>query len=105
MKALKEHQIQLSGRQVTYRLRSTTTARKIRVRVGPNGVEVVLPPGRKSEDVFAFLEQRKKWIIDQLERVDRMGGIRRPEQRQLARLRFSESHKGARREDKDTSAR
>jgi len=88
MKALKEHQIQLSGKQVTYRLRSSTTAHKIRVRVGPNGIEVVQPRGRKSEDVSVFLEQRKKWIIDQLERVDRMGCIRRPEQKAIGEITF-----------------
>jgi predicted metal-dependent hydrolase len=88
MKNAKEHQIQLSGRQVTYRLRSSTTARKLRVRVGPNGVEVVQPQGRKSEDVTVFLDQSKKWIIDQLQRVERMRGIWLPERRSIGEIPF-----------------
>ena len=88
MKTAKEYQIQLSGRQVTYRLRSSTTARKLRVRVGPNGVEVVQPQGRKSEDVAVFLDQSKTWIIDQLQRVERMRGVRLPERRSIGEIPF-----------------
>jgi predicted metal-dependent hydrolase len=85
---LAEREIQLCGRRVTYRLRSSTSARKLRVRVGPNGVEVVQPPGRKSEDVSVFLEQREKWIIDQLQRVERMRGIKHPEQKSVGEIPF-----------------
>jgi predicted metal-dependent hydrolase len=88
MKAAKEHQIQLPGRQVTYRLRSSRTARKLRVRIGPNGVEVVQPLGRGSEDVAAFLDRSKTWIVDQLQRVERLRGIRRPERSSIGELLF-----------------
>jgi predicted metal-dependent hydrolase len=88
MKTTEEYQIQLSGRQVTYRLRSSTTARKLRVRVGPNGVEVVQPQGRKIEDVAVFLDQSKTWIIDQLQRIERMRGIWLPERRSIGEIPF-----------------
>jgi len=88
MRVVKENRIQLPGRQVTYRLRPSTTARKLRVRVGPNGIEVVQPVGRKSEDVAVFLDRSKKWIIDQLQRVERMRGIRRPELRSAGEIPF-----------------
>jgi predicted metal-dependent hydrolase len=88
MKTAKEHQLQLAGRQVTYRLRSSTTARRLRVRVGPNGIEVVQPAGRKSEDVVVFLNRSEKWIIDQLQRVERMRGVWRPERRSAGEIPF-----------------
>jgi predicted metal-dependent hydrolase len=88
MKAAKEHQLQLAGRQVTYRLRSSTTARRLRVRVGPNGIEVVQPAGRQSEDVAIFLNRSEKWIIDQLQRVEGMRGVRRPEERSAGEIPF-----------------
>src|SRR5271169_4031456 len=88
MKTGTEHQIQLSGRQVTYWLRPSKTARKLRVRVGPKGVEVVQPAGRESEDVEVFLDQSKKWIIDQLHRVERMRSIRLPERRSIGEIPF-----------------
>jgi predicted metal-dependent hydrolase len=88
MKAAKEHQLQLAGRELTYRLRSSTTARRLRVRVGPNGIEVVQPAGRKSEDVVIFLNRSEKWIIDQLERVERIRGVRRPERRSAGEIPF-----------------
>lgn len=88
MTAVGEYQIQLHGRQVTYRLRSSTTARKLRVRVGPNGVEVVHPAARESEDIAVFLDRSKKWIIDQLQRVERMRSIRRPERRSVGEIPF-----------------
>jgi predicted metal-dependent hydrolase len=88
MKTTKEHHIQLPGRQVTYRLRSSTAARKLRIRVGPNGVEVVQPAGRKSEDVAVFLDRSTEWIVDQLQRVERMRGLRRPERRSVGEIPF-----------------
>jgi len=46
-------------------------ARKLRVRVGPNGVEVVQPAARNGGDVSVFLERNEAWILDQLQRVER----------------------------------
>jgi predicted metal-dependent hydrolase len=105
MKPATEHQIQLSGRQVTYRLRSSTTARKLRVRVGPNGVEVVQPTGRKSEDVPVFLDHSKKWIIDQLQRVERMRSIRLSERRSVGEIPFLGNLTKVRVETTETRAR
>jgi predicted metal-dependent hydrolase len=82
----KEYQIELPGRQVSYRLVSSRTARKLRV--GPNGIEVVQPAGRKSKDVKAFLDRSEMWIIDQLQRVERMRGIRRPERTSPGEILF-----------------
>ncbi len=88
MKAAAQHQIQLGGRRVDYRVVRSRAARKLRIRVGLNGVEVVQPSGRKHEDVSAFLNQNAPWILDQLRRVEGLHGVRRPEQRKTGEVLF-----------------
>ena len=70
--------IQLAGRQVDYRLIHSKAAKRLRVRVGPAGVEVVQPATRKSGEVEAFLHAHGEWIIAQLERVECLYPVRRP---------------------------
>ncbi len=70
--------INLQGRKVDYRLVRSRSAKKLRVRVGPGGVEVVLPPGRE-DDVADFLTSNGPWILDQLRRVERLRSVRRPQ--------------------------
>jgi predicted metal-dependent hydrolase len=65
-------QIELRGRRIDYRLVVSRSARRLRLRVGPNGVEVLQPANRTSDDISIFLNQHKAWILDQLKRVDRL---------------------------------
>ena len=88
MKAATQHQIRLGGRHVDYRVVRSKTARKLRVRVGPNGVEVVQPVARNAEDVSAFLDRNEVWILDQLQRVERLRSVRRPAQRRIGEILF-----------------
>lgn len=70
--------IDLGGRRITFRLVSSERARKIRVRIGIDGMDVIHPVGRDDDEVFAFLEANQTWIIAQVDRVDRMRVVRRP---------------------------
>lgn len=88
MKASTQHQIQLGGRRVDYRVVRSRAARKLRLRVGPNGVEVVQPAARNGDDVSAFVDRNGAWILDQLERVERLRSVRRPEQRRIGEILF-----------------
>ena len=72
--------IEIGGRRVDYLLVASRTARKLRLRVGINGVEVVRPPNRTETEVFAFLDKNEEWILDQLKRVERLRKIRVAEQ-------------------------
>ena len=72
----KDHQIKLRGRRVNYRLVLSRSARKLRVRVGINGVEVVQPANRTDEELSEFLGSNQDWILDQLQRADRLRKIR-----------------------------
>src|ERR1035441_7207943 len=80
--------ISLGGRQIEFRLVPSRTARKLRVRVGITGVEVVQPQDRGKEDVSDFLLTNGAWIVDQLQRVERLRGIRRPKHRTAGRILF-----------------
>src|SRR5665811_2036891 len=75
MLALNNYQIKLRGRRVDYRLVLSRSAKKVRVRVGLNGVEVVKPINRTDADILEFLDRNEKWIFDQLRRVDRLRKI------------------------------
>lgn len=68
----------VAGRQVDYRLVPSRSARKLRVRVGVSGVEVVQPEGRNGAQVSDFLQAHGNWILDQIDRIERFRKIRRP---------------------------
>jgi predicted metal-dependent hydrolase len=78
MKAVTLHSITVAGRQVDYRLIHSTKAKKLRIRVGVSGVDVIQPKERNGEQVSDFLEANGNWIVDQLDRIERFRTIRRP---------------------------
>lgn len=88
MKRIAHQQIRLSGRPVGYRVVHSPSARHLRIRVGPDGVEVVQPAGRDGEEVIAFLRRNEAWILDQLRRVERLRAVRRPGGRQVGEILF-----------------
>jgi hypothetical protein len=88
MKTATQHHVRLGGRRVDYRVVRSTAARRLRVRVGPGGVEVVQPAARNGEDVSAFLNQHEDWILHQLRRVERLRGVLRPKQRHAGEILF-----------------
>ena len=88
MKIATQHQVQLNGRRVDYRVVRSRAARKLRLRVGPSGVEVVQPPARNSVDVSAFLNRNESWILDQLLRIEQLRSVRRPAQRRPGEILF-----------------
>jgi predicted metal-dependent hydrolase len=73
--------IDLGGRRVDYHLVRSKTAQKLRVRVGLNRVEVVQPPDRDAQELESFLEDNQDWIINQLDRAERLSPIRKPLQK------------------------
>jgi hypothetical protein len=81
--------IQLAGRTVDYRLVNSDRAKKLRVRVGQGGVEVVLPVERSPLELQTFLENRQEWIFQQLDRIERMQRVRRPLKRNGQEIFFN----------------
>jgi predicted metal-dependent hydrolase len=88
MRTASQHNIQIGGRRVDYRIVHSATARKLRIRVGPNGVEIVKPAARKSEDIANFLDRNVSWLLDQLKRVEQLRRVRKPEQQPAGKILF-----------------
>jgi predicted metal-dependent hydrolase len=83
-----QHRIRLGGRLVDYRLIRSKAARKLRVRVGPNGVEVVQPGTRNDEEVVEFLVSNGNWVLDQIDRAERLRSVRRTVQSPVGAILF-----------------
>ena len=80
--------IEIDGRHVDYRLVPSKSARKMRVRVGPGGVEVVQPAGRSRPEVEEFLACNQDWIAGQLARVEAFARIRRPSKIEAGKILY-----------------
>jgi predicted metal-dependent hydrolase len=74
------HVVELGSRRVEYGVQFSRSATRCRIRVRPNGVEVVLPKGTEEGRAESFLRENEAWVLDQIAFVDRMGSVRaRPE--------------------------
>ena len=71
----------IDGQQVPWRLVRSQAAKKLRIKVGPDGVQVVLPQGRDSGEATAFIAEHRDWVAEQLERTRKLLAARRPEKR------------------------
>jgi predicted metal-dependent hydrolase len=80
--------ISLAGRQVEFRVILSRFAKKLRVRVGICGVEVIRPQGRGETEVSDFLQTNAAWIVSQLEHVEEFRSIRKPRQNEAGRILF-----------------
>jgi predicted metal-dependent hydrolase len=78
MQESSRQKIDLDGWKMDYRLVQSKSARKLRVRVGIDGVEVLQPEGRDFPEVEKFLKSSSGWIMNQLERVERLRLVRKP---------------------------
>lgn len=78
MPAIALHQIQFNEHPIDFRVIPSKTARKIRIRVGLNGVEVIHPISRLNEEMNTFVETNAGWIYEQIKRIERFKKIRRP---------------------------
>lgn len=105
MRAVTEHQIEMGGQQIDYRVVQSAAARKLRVRVGLDGVEVLQPAGRRDEEVAAFLECNASWVLSQLQRVERLRKLRRYEHKAVGEMLFRGESTKVRVETTETRAR
>ena len=88
MRTATHHQVRLKGRVVDYRVVRSKTAKKLRLRVGLDGIEVVQPHGRDGQNITAFLDKNGAWVLGQLQRVARLRKVRRPAQSSAGKILF-----------------
>ena len=105
MRSTTQHRILLCGRCVRYDAVASRTARHTRVRVGPSGVEVVQPSGVSDEDVSTFLRKNENWVLAQLDRVESLRALKRPDLRQLGEILYRGEPTPVRIEFVETKAR
>ena len=53
---------------IPYEIRTSSRAKRMRLTVGPDGVEVVLPPRASTREVGRFLDSHRGWIHDKVEK-------------------------------------
>ncbi len=88
MKTATQARVTVEGRQVDYRVIRSKSAKKLRIRVGVLGVEVIQPEGRNGAEVLEFVEANGPWIAGQLDRIERFQSIRKPKQIQAGTILF-----------------
>jgi predicted metal-dependent hydrolase len=88
MKAAEPGTMIIDGRKIEYRVVHSKAAGKLRVRVGPGGVEIVQPDGRNAGELGAFVCSNADWIVRQLERIERLRRVRRPERSQAGEILY-----------------
>jgi predicted metal-dependent hydrolase len=64
------------------------SAKKLRIKVGPDGVVVVLPQGRDDREATAFISNQRVWVAEQLVRIRQLHAVRRPSARDEAQILF-----------------
>ncbi len=69
----------LNGNLVEYALKRSRGAKRTRVRVGPQGVQVILPPSLAEARAEEVLKNNSDWVMEQLAFVKRSGSLRRSE--------------------------
>jgi predicted metal-dependent hydrolase len=57
---------------IAYRLRRSTRARRLRLTVQADGVEVVAPARLREPEIVAFVEQHRHWLLAKVSRLRRV---------------------------------
>lgn len=96
MKSSAHRRIQLVDRVIDYRVVRSRAARKLRVRIGPGGVEVVQPVARNDDDVSKFLAANSHWIVEHVERAMRLHHVRRAASSPVGEILFRGDPTGVR---------
>lgn len=64
------------------------TATKLRIKVRPDSLEVVVPEGRDSTEAIDFVSENRAWVIEQLKRVRQLRDVRRPDMRMRGQILY-----------------
>lgn len=67
----------IDGREVEYRIRATRSARRLRIRVGVGGIDVIRPDSDDAPNAEEFLRANGAWVLAQLHRVHTLQAARR----------------------------
>lgn len=85
-KATSEACLTLDGQILKYRVILSRQARKLRIRIGPKGVEVISPRARNVDEIEGFVTRHQNWISTQLQRLESFRGIRRSQHHDIGQI-------------------
>lgn len=77
-----------NGQEVEWLLVRSPAAKMLRIKVGQDGIRVVLPEGRHSDEAATFLTKNHAWLTEQLERARRLVKLRKVERRSKESVLF-----------------
>lgn len=80
--------ILLNGQDVQYRLVYCQAAKKLRIKVKLDGVDVVVPKDRDNQEALDFVAKNQDWVIAQLERVRELRILRRSDRRAPGKMLY-----------------
>jgi predicted metal-dependent hydrolase len=86
MRTITQHQMRVGGRRIDYRVVHSPAAQKLRVRVGPNGIDVVKPKARSADEILTFLTRNANWLVRQIERAEKLDNVRRSDQLRVGEI-------------------
>lgn len=84
--------ILLDGQEVECRFLRSKVAKKLRIRVKPDSIDVVVPEGRDNQDAVTFVSENQAWVIEQLERARQLRTLRRPDRPMRGQILFRGEH-------------
>lgn len=61
--------VQIGRRTIDYRVRESDRAKRKRIEVTPQGVEVIVPGGTATGDVESFVDSRRRWLHNKTEEL------------------------------------
>ena len=95
----------MKGHRLDYEIVTSKTSQQLRLRVGPGGVEIIQPVGTIEAEALRFLRRNESWVLAQLDRVSRMGALRRPRRHQACEILYRGESTPVRLEFDNTKAR
>lgn len=68
MQSVETHTLLLAGKQISYSLRYSSRATRLRISVSDSGLSLIMPVGVPLAKGETFLRQNTPWVMEQLER-------------------------------------
>lgn len=78
----------LDGQEVECRFVHSPTATKLRIKVRPDSLEIIVPEGRDISEATDFVSQNRGWVIEQLERARQLRAVRRPDKQMRGQILY-----------------
>jgi predicted metal-dependent hydrolase len=82
------HILRLDGNELEWWIVRSAAAKQLRIKVSPEGVQVVVPDSRDPAEAREFILRNRVWVTEQLKRARQLRAVRRPEKRMSGRIHF-----------------